>query len=151
MLKIELEIRGLDKLSERLRQAIPRARKNVARELYLFAEEVMAISKERVPVDTGALMSTGKVMPPEDDDGKISVVMGYGDESTNYALYVHEALEGARPPSPNWSWTKKVAAGGQIAWSRPGSGPKYLENPLKENQDKLPGRIRDAVVEAFKE
>jgi hypothetical protein len=76
--------------------------------------------------------------------------MGYGGAAAPYALYVHEALEGAVSPSPNWSWTKKVARGGQIAWTRPGSGPKYLELPLHEKQDQLPGRIQDAVLRALK-
>ncbi len=144
------EIQGLDNLIGKLRAAGPQARKDVAGVMYRFAEEVMADSKAVVPEDTGALMATGKVMPPEDDGRQITVTMGYGDESVGYALYVHEALEGARPPSPNWSWTKKVAAGGQIAWTRPGSGPKYLERPLRAKQDQLPGLVRDAVEEAFK-
>src|SRR5229473_344758 len=99
MPSINLEIRGVDKLSEKLQAAVPAARKTVAATVYQFAEEIMAISKERVPVDTGALMATGKVLPPTDDGGQIAVKMGYGDESVGYALYVHEALEGARPPS----------------------------------------------------
>ena len=102
------------------------------RELYLFAEEVMTESKMRVPVDTGALMNTGKVLPPEYHAGgkgkdEISIQMGYGDESVKYALYVHENLD------PH------------VKWTRPGSGPKYLENPLKEKQDELPDRLADAI------
>jgi len=43
-----------------------------------------------------------------------------------------------------------VAAGKQIQWTRPGSGPKYLERPLRERQDQLPDRLRDAVLRALK-
>ncbi len=150
MPSIALEIRGLDRLSDKLLAAVPAAKAEVSGVVYRFAEEVMSISKERVPVDTGALMSTGKVTLPVVEGEEITVTLGYGDESVGYALYVHEALEGARAPSDNWSWTKKAAAGGQIAWTRPGSGPKYLENPVKENQDRLPGLVRDAIVDAFK-
>lgn len=133
---------------------VQRARQEIATELYKWAEDVMGASKGIVPVDTGALMSSGKVMPPRLDPTEISVDLGYGDEATPYALYVHEALEGARPPSPNWSWTKKwQRLGGDpssvIDWTRPGSGPKYLERPLQEKQKELPARIEKAVLRAL--
>ena len=139
--QIKITLDGLDKLRAKLLANAPKVRPAVKAELYQFAEEVMAISKERVPVLTGALMNTGKVMPPTEDGTVVSVVMGYGDESAPYALYVHEALEGQHPINPDWSWAKAAAAGKTIQWTRPGSGPKYLENPVKENQDKLPERI----------
>jgi hypothetical protein len=43
-----------------------------------------------------------------------------------------------------------VQRGGQIAWTRPGSGPKYLENPFKERQDQVAGRVRDSILKALK-
>src|SRR5205085_3668066 len=126
-MKITLKVNGIEKLTEKLKQAAgPAVRKEVAGELYRFAEEVMAASKEIVPVDTGALMNTGKVLLPEETGDMISVTPGYGDEAVGYALYVHENL------SPTVNWT------------RPGSGPKYLENPVKDKQDELPGRLMGA-------
>jgi len=126
-MKITLKVNGIEKLTEKLKQAAgPAVRKEVAGELYRFAEEVMAASKEIVPVDTGALMNTGKVLLPEETGDMISVTLGYGDEAVGYALYVHENL------SPTVNWT------------RPGSGPKYLENPVKDKQDELPGRLMGA-------
>ncbi len=146
---VSLSIGGLDKLEAKLRAAVPVARQNVKRELYQFAEEVMSDSKELVPVKFGELMSSGHVDLPVETGSVISVQMGYGNESVGYALYVHEALEGAQPPSPDWSWTKKVEAGGEIAWTRPGSGPKYLERPLRAKQDQLPPRILQAVKDGL--
>jgi hypothetical protein len=122
----------------------------VAKELYQFAEEVMKDSKEVVPVLTGALMNTGKVQPPKDENGMISVTLGYGDEAVGYALYVHEALEGARAPNPNWSWAKAAAKGHPIKWTRPGSGPKFLSRPLQAKQDQLPGRVQAGIMRALK-
>jgi hypothetical protein len=69
------------KLTDRLKAAIPAMHAEVAKELYQFAEEVMKDSKEVVPVLTGALMNTGKVQPPKDENGMISVTLGYGDEA----------------------------------------------------------------------
>ncbi len=100
-----------------------KARQGIAIELYQFAEEVMAVSKEVVPVDMGNLMNTGHVELPVDSGNEISVTMGYGGPAVNYALVVHENLDP------------------RVNWHRPGSGPKFLENPLKERQDKLPERI----------
>lgn len=100
-----------------------KARHGIAVELYQFAEEVMAASKEVVPLDTGNLMNTGHVQLPVDSGREISVTLGYGGPAANYALAVHENLDP------------------RVNWKRPGSGPKFLENPLKERQNQLPERI----------
>jgi len=147
---VEFKITGLDKLANKLRGAEAQLRVEIGKTLYQFGEEVMTASKLVVPVLTGTLMNTGHVDLPADSGAMITVTLGYGGPAAPYALYVHEEMQGAVPPSPNWSWTKAVAAGKQIQWTRPGSGPKYLENPLKEMQDQLPGRIRDAVKRALK-
>lgn len=149
-MRVELKITGLDALAAKLHNAAKTLEDAIGREMYIFAEEVMTASKLIVPVETGTLMNTGHVELPRMHEGSVLVQMGYGGPAAPYALYVHEALEGAIPPSPNWSWTKKVARGGQIAWTRPGSGPKYLENPLKERQDQLPGRVKKAVLATLK-
>lgn len=91
----------------------------------------MAESKRIVPVDTGALMNTGTVMPPVDNGREIMVEMGYGSQSVDYAVYVHENMA-------------------PVKWQRPGSGPKYLETPLKEKQDSLPDRIASAIEAALR-
>jgi hypothetical protein len=103
--------------------------------MYQFAEEVMTDSKEVVPVLTGALMNTGKVFPPVEDDSSITVELGYGDESVDYALYVHEELQ-----SPK---------GHPINWTRSGSGPKYLQNPFDQKSDQLAPRLAKATSDAF--
>ena len=149
MATFNLTIGGIDKLKKLARNA-PKARQAVKAEIYQFSEEVMSDSKEIVPVRTGNLMNTGKVLLPTEQGNTVTVQMGYGDSAVGYAIYVHEALEGPNPIDPNWSWAKKVARGGQIDWTRPGSGPKYLERPLKAKQDQLPGRVGDAYRNALK-
>jgi hypothetical protein len=131
-MNISLSVSGIDKLKERLAASGAAVRKSVAAEMYQFSEEVMAASKEVVPVDTGALMATGHVELPVEDGDVVTVTLGYGDTAVGYALYVHEDM------SPTTKWT------------RPGSGPKYLEGPLKERQDSLPGRLLDAYKRGLK-
>lgn len=136
MATVEFKIEGLDEFIALLNQAKKELPKAIEATLYQFAEEVMADSKaDYVPVDTGALMNTGKVMPLQTDNSSCTVELGYGDESVGYAAIVHEELM-----SPK---------GNPINWTRPGSGPKYLSRPLEAKQDQLPQRIIDAVTKVF--
>jgi hypothetical protein len=128
MASLKFEIDGLDAYRQKLEAAASNLPKNVGAALYQFGEQVMAVSKERVPVDTGRLMSTGYVTLPEQQGNSIIVTLGY---ATDYALQVHEDMD------PRTHWT------------RPGSGPKYLENPLKEAQGELAGDIGDAVKQTL--
>jgi hypothetical protein len=158
----EFRLGGLQELGERLDAAGDKARAAIKKEMYFFALEVLQASKAVCPVESGMLVNTGQVgrhTPPgvtpmemayDTDDGQgVAIDIGYGDASIGYALYVHEALEGPHPVNLNWSWAKAAAKGKAINWTRPGSGPKFLENPLKERQDQLPGRVMDAVRSAL--
>lgn len=158
MASAEFEIQGLKELIGRLNGAGQRARKEAENELSHIGEEVMAVSQQRVPWDEGTLATSKHVDEPEQEGQTTSVRLGYGGDAAAYALYVHEALEGARSPSPNWSWTKHsmgfIPKHGEsyssaIHWSRPGSGPKYLEQPLNEKKDDIPPRILDAYKNAI--
>lgn len=140
MAKVEFSL-DVGNLEAKLKSAIPNAKEEAKKELYQFGTEVMYVSLQRVPVDTGALMSTGRVELPVEEGSEIVVTLGYGSMSVGYAWPVHEMMEGT-------GRTKGV--GQAIHWTRPGSGPKYLENPLKEVQDQLPGRVKDAIVRGFK-
>jgi hypothetical protein len=132
MPRFDLNVKGLDRVKDRLDEVIQRVRREVSAELYAIGEEIMAASKEVVPVDTGNLMNSGHVRLPEEFNNEINVKLGYGGPAAGYALAVHENL------NPN------------VNWKRPGSGPKYLENPLKERQDAIPGRIAAAARRGVK-
>jgi hypothetical protein len=131
MSKVEFSL-NIGDLETKLKNAIPAARQEVKKELYQFGNEIMSVSQERVPVDTGALMSSGRVELPVENGTEVSVTLGYGSLSVGYAWHVHE----------NMSQT--------VRWQRPGSGPKFLEGPLKEVQDQLPARVAAAVMRGFK-
>ena len=129
---ISFEILGLERLQQRFQAAAPSIQHEVEKELFQFGEEVMAASKLIVPVDTGALMSTGHVDLPVTSGNEVTVKLGYGGPAADYALYVHENMNA------------------NVNWTRPGSGPKYLEGPIRQRQDKLPGRITEAVKRGFR-
>jgi hypothetical protein len=131
MANFSFTIDGLAGFRSKVQSAAANLPQNLGKALYQFGEEVMAVSKERVPVDTGALMGSGFVTPPEHSGSVISVTVGYGGPSVNYALAVHEDMNPKRH------------------WRRPGSGPKFLENPLKEKQNELRQRAADGVKLGF--
>lgn len=131
MPNFSFQLEGLALLKGRIDSAAQNLPQNLGKALYQFGEEVMAISKERVPVDTGALMNSGYVSLPKQEGNLITVELGYGGPSVDYALAVHEDLDPKRH------------------WHRPGSGPKYLEGPLIEKQGDLALPAGDAVKLSF--
>ena len=112
MASFEWEFSGLDDLLANLQGLPDDLERNVGRAMYQGGESMMAASKETVPVDKGALMNSGYVKPPEVVDGILTVELGYGGQSVDYAATVHENL------NPH------------VRWKRPGSGPKFLENAI---------------------
>lgn len=102
--------------------------------------EVLRDSKTkppRVPVDTGALQSTGFTEPSKLDGTKIVATIGYGGVATtgeyvDYAVYVHDNLNGRIQN-----------------YKRPGSGPKFLEAHLNNKQRRLKDRIEFALGRAW--
>lgn len=112
-------IQTLDRLD---RGALP----IVAGSFYRWAEGTMTESKEQeVPVDTGALRSSGTV-EVETSDTRVEVSLGFGGAASNYAVAVHE--------------TNKNYRGGR-KW-------KYLEDPIKRRIDLLNSQIA-SDLEAF--
>lgn len=77
--------------------------------IYEEAQVIFNESQKIVPVDTGALRSSGVVHSPKTENNRTFVRVTYGGPAAHYALYVHESL------------TNRHAAPTQA---------KYLETPL---------------------
>jgi hypothetical protein len=87
---------GIQRIRKRSKQAFADAMHDE------FVEVEFPETQRRVPVDTGDLLSTGRVSEPDIQGSKISVRILYGGESSrgtevNYAVYVHEDLEANHP------------------------------------------------------
>ena len=65
--------------------------------LYREAERIMTAAKSRTPVDTGALRASGAVSQPDMTTNGVTVEMGFGNTSVNYAVVVHERLDVFHP------------------------------------------------------
>ena len=87
------------------------------------AETIMTTSKrDFVPIETGVLRASGRVGKVVKLRKTFSITMSYGGAAGAYALAIHEHLSSHSPPS----WQGK-----RIKWSKSGTGPKYLERPIR--------------------
>lgn len=85
-----------------------------------FLRRDMDTTPPLIPIDTGALRESWFVRQINSNiEHLIKIECGFGDNSVNYALYVHEMT------SPPYSH--------EINWSRPGSGPKFFEAAIARN------------------
>lgn len=135
---IEIKFENLHKVLASLAQLGADYEHELEAGLYQEAEKVMAASKRLVPVDLGALRSTGHVPPPEKTGDEITVTMAYGgpagppfNKEVGYAVHVHENLRAHH----------KV---GQA---------KYLEQPYAEASNDMDERLSkrlQKVIDAMK-
>lgn len=131
---VEQQIQGVSQLQDAMPQA-------VARGMYSWGEQVMTRAKHLVPVETGALKSSGHVLAPVVKKDKISVTLGFGgpagsgnhgnesnDESVGYAVRVHEDMTANH-------------VNGQA---------KYLESPMAEAMPQLGSQVQPEVEKDLK-
>ena len=119
----EFQLTGAKELEEKLRAIALATPNKLAAALYREAQIEMTESKKRVPVDTGALRSSGVVQKPVFDGKNVSVTLGYGGPSVDYAFKVHEDLQ---------------------AFHKVGQA-KYLESVIVESAPHLLQRIADRI------
>lgn len=101
------------------------------------AQRAMAVSKRGgegysgniVPVATSALTGSGHVGDPHRTPGMITIRLGYGGPTVDYALTVHETM-GRR-------------------YRRPGSGAAYLRGPVNHMGSKMPAIVGKHVKKAL--
>ena len=106
-------------------------------------EQIMRESQRIVPVDTGALKSTGVVTSPVRHGPKVTIVLGYGGVAANgekvgYAFYVHENPRAGKTGgiSPKGGHYKHWADSGE--W-------KYLEGPIAQNEPLIDAKLAEAI------
>lgn len=117
---------GMDTLQGFFRMVSPRATAAMGDGILAVLDEVFAQSQQQVPVDTGALRSSGHINDLETGSGLIQGSIGYG---APYAFYVHEDLHMHHPR---------------------GGKAKYLSDPMQSALSSLArwmeGRLEAALV-----
>lgn len=106
----------------------------LGRLMYMYANDVFNRSQYLVPVDTGALRSSGRVEAPVLEGFQVVVSIKYGGAAAPYALWVHEV------PPPEES-----VAGERSAYHLPPTQWKYLEEPLMETIEDFKVEFRRTV------
>jgi len=114
--KIEMQIVGLERMQSLLAKASDDQKRIYADTMRAEAQRIMNESKKIVPVDTGALKTSGRVEMPVITPNGIEVTIGYGGPAAPYAGIVHEDPD---------------------AQHGPGKTYKYLEIPVKAAEDKF--------------
>lgn len=106
-------------------KAISLAKQAAIQAIQTCAADLQGKSAAQAPIDTGDLRANCSVSPVQQEGNTVSVTVGY---DLPYAIVQHEHLEFRHPK---------------------GGGPKYLENPFKENAAKYEHFIKDAVKHAL--
>jgi hypothetical protein len=131
--EFRIEVSGNDDLLDKLVKGGRNAVELSGRFLYKHASEVFMQSQYEVPVDTGALRSSGYVTTPYIVGKDVGVAIVYGGAAAPYALWVHEILEN---------------------YHEPPTKAKFLEDPLTNSVEKFREGFRrvldDAIEGRFK-
>ena len=116
---------ALNDVLRKLNITVLNMNKKVEKQIELCAEDLLSKAVDRVPKDTKELMKSG-VVDVEKNGLKTTGRVTFGGGQVDYADIVHEM-----PNTTNWT--------------EPGTGNKYLENPLKENSQKYLDKIKEAA------
>lgn len=119
-----VKIKGIDKVMRNLNREFRNIETRSKRGMLNAAAYIRydtTVTPPTIPWKTGNLSGSWFVTPM----GKKGIIMGYG---ANYAVYVHERVEGA-------PWGDGVV--GDIKWHKKGSGPKWFQAAINRNHDKI--------------
>lgn len=134
----------LDRARERIYHA---AREGLERSLH----DLLGRAIERAPEgvggagiepseDPGRLRASGHVTPIEIESGRLSGKVAF---DTPYAAAQHEGHAIMHRGGTEYEWRARK-------WSVPGTGPKYLENPLKEMAPRYVRAIAENVARTIR-
>ena len=88
-----LQWEGIEKLTRMLSLHGSSVVQPIARALYEESQIIFDKSQAQCPVDTGALINSGRVEEPKIEGSQVVVEFFYGGTAASYALMVHEDPE----------------------------------------------------------
>ena len=116
---------ALNDVLRNLNATVTAINKKSEKQIEKCCQDLLSKAVDRVPKDTKELMKSGAV-EVEKNELKTTGKVSFGGGQVDYADIVHEM--------PN-----------NVNWTEPGTGNKYLENPLKENAKKYLDSIKEAT------
>ena len=133
---INVRFTGIEGVQAKLEQLALKLPGAYEAALFEVGHDIKNQSVELVPVKHRTLANAAFVNDPEGEGLGAAVTIGYGGAASAYAIAVHETPSKYDPPS----WKGK---GGNLNWSKPGTGPKFLERPfLKESKQLGPTVVK---------
>ena len=153
-MSIQFTIRGQVELGEDLRRIRARVLETVGRELTLGLMAVEAKSKPLTPVSPGGglLRAATYVSPVQISNGEVSASI-YNNQ--DYAEYVHERNDpylGMEQVKAGFGGVRmRMPVMRSVKWTIPGTGPKFIEKPLRESLPSIQARVSRSVEELAKE
>jgi len=99
---------GTAEMKARLQQLLAASVDKMKQGLRVEAETVMTDSKDNyVPIDLGALKSSGHVKPVERSGKSLEVTLAYGGAAAPYAVVQHENPDFFHPNGKSWKYLEK--------------------------------------------
>lgn len=140
-------LRGVDDMDRRLTEISRQTKDDLSDAAMNEAQDIARKAEERTPEKAGKLRKTIKVVKGQLSQGRselgqftsgseIEIVIAAGDDTTPYALTVHEHPSQHDPPT--WE-------GVQVTFHPEGTGPKFLERPLLDSVDGMANRVASRV------
>jgi hypothetical protein len=141
-MKVSIEVEGTERLQKIFARAAvdAGARKALEQSMFGFATKILNESKKMVPLDTGNLRNSGKVMDPKTSAGVIEVEVTYGGSAAPYAQIVHEDMTMDHSPANLTAVTKRPRRG----------QAKYLEIPVRANAPEFARSIAERYIRYFR-
>lgn len=131
---LTIKFRGIKQMRRRVAQVSSMIDAKARRALDIEARNVMKAAVKMAPYEDGYLRDSATIHPVERQGMDLVTVMSFGETgpSQAYALALHETASIHDPPS----WI-----GVNVQFHTPGTGPKYLETPLRNAQAGMDARI----------
>lgn len=108
----------------------------VARGLMKGGLHLQRKSQEITPVDLGDLHGSSFVRNVGGSGFNTDIVVGYGSEACNYAVFVHEDLDKAHGKAFNIKYAKEIAAGTMDNRGE-NQQAKFLERPARTEKKRI--------------
>jgi hypothetical protein len=135
---LSFKLRGVKAMRRRVAQVSAKLDAQAHRALDLEGRAVLRSAIRMAPFEDGELRKSALQHPVRREGRDLVTVLTFGEQgpSAAYALALHETPSPHDPPS----WV-----GVTVTFHTPGTGPKYLETPLRQAVSGMADRVAKRV------
>jgi len=130
---IQIQVTGVDQVIANLGIISEKANQAGRVATVRAMDAIMGVSQQRCPRGVTGYLERSHFVDEYDEGELYSVIAGY---SAEYAIYVHEMLD-------------PTELGNPVHWTKPGSGPKFLEDPFNESSGNIPSYVANAIKDSL--